>query len=79
MFTWFNDHRLGLFVIRTDMVPTSHCDSVCEIVKVDSNYYRSEKKAFSDIVAVVDPTSGSGLAVTLKKAVWAYSLYPPKR
>ena len=36
-------------------------------MKVDSaSYYHSEKKAFNDVVTFMEPTSGAGLAVTLK-------------
>lgn len=65
--TWFQNHELGLFVLPTNLVPASHCESIREIVRIDkANFFQSKKKSFNDVLTFVDPESGAGLTVTLR-------------
>ena len=67
-YIWFNDMKLGLFVLPTKMVPSSPCDSLREIMRINrAQYYKSEKaNTFSNVVTFQEPNTGTGLAVLLQ-------------
>ena len=65
--SWFNDRFEGLFVVKTELIPETHCDSMREIRRItDAKFYRSERnETFSDIVTFSEGQSNTGLAAVL--------------
>ena len=74
--TWYNDKKLGIFVLPSNMVPTSPCDSLREIIRIDkAKYFQSEKAhSFSNIVTFQEPNSGTGLAVLLQNKKQSFAI-----
>lgn len=65
--TWFQDHEFGIFMLPSNQVPASHCDSIREILGIEkANFFKSNKKSFNNVLTFVESDSGAGLGVTLK-------------
>ena len=70
LLTWLHDSVLGIFVLLTQDLPLSQCDSARVIAETHhGHYFQSKNSRFTSIYRFKDPQSDIGLAAFLDKQV----------